>query len=189
MSSLPLVSMSGVSIQPDHIARPISYADARDLTADLREHLAISGALLLEAYERQAWRALGYATWSDYVKRELTSAMSSIQRRLDHTRLMRALETLGVPPERVPTVPLVMANEVLRSVDRIEAATEPVDEVMAIVQAIRQRSMPAVTNDEIERVFMRMQPLIERAAQRVGLDPMAWLERAVTASAQVVGCD
>jgi len=173
----------------DRVMLPISFADARDLTADLREHLAISGALLLEAYERQAYRALGYATWGEYVKRELASALSSVQRRLDHTRLIRALVQMGVPPETIPPVPLVMANEVLRGITRIEAADEPVDEVLAIVEAIRARSLPAVTPDEIERVLVKMQPTIERAAERVGLSPTAWLERVVKASASVVGCD
>ena len=179
--------MSPDAIIPE-VLQPMSYADARDLTADLREHLAISGALLLEAYERQAYRALGYATWSDYVKRELTSALSSVQRRLDHTRLVRALCSMGVAPTAVPNVPLVMANEVLR---RLPDATEPepIDAVLAIVESIRARTLPAVTTDEIERVLVRHQATIERAAARVGMAPTAWLERALIGAAQVVGCD
>lgn len=167
----------------------LSYAEARDLTSDLREHLAISGALLLEAYERQAWRTLGYATWADYVKRELASALSSVQRRLDHARLIKALTQMGVSPQAIPSVPLRWAGDALHHMPSIEAASEPLDELESILTGLRAQRLEALSTDEMNAAMTRLQPSIERAAERVGLTPTAFFERAVISATQIVGVD
>ena len=48
-----------------------SEATARALTDQLRQSLAVSWELLVEAYQRRAWAALGYETWDAYTDAEL----------------------------------------------------------------------------------------------------------------------
>jgi hypothetical protein len=48
-----------------------SEATARALTDQLRQSLSLSWELLVEAYQRRAWAALGYATWDAYTDAEL----------------------------------------------------------------------------------------------------------------------
>jgi len=172
------------------VLQPMSWADARDLTATLREHLAISGALLLEAYERQAWRAMGYGSWREYVNRELAVALTSVQRRLDHTRLVRALIQMGVTPDEIPSVPLASAGRALQALPIISEADQPIEALVGVLTAIRERrDESAATTDQIDHTLHRLLGSIERAALRVGLTPEAFLERAIVAATQVVGCD
>lgn len=48
-----------------------SESTARALTDQLRQSLAISWELLVEAYQRRAWAALGYESWDAYTDAEL----------------------------------------------------------------------------------------------------------------------
>jgi hypothetical protein len=52
-------------------AGPLDVARARRLTAQLREALTLAVELLEQAYDGQAWRALGYGSWVDYCAAEL----------------------------------------------------------------------------------------------------------------------
>lgn len=57
-----------------------SEATARTLTDQLRQSLTISWELLVEAYQRRAWAALGYATWDAYTDAELGTTRLRIPR-------------------------------------------------------------------------------------------------------------
>jgi hypothetical protein len=46
-------------------------ADARELTERIREAAETVRELVLEAHDRNAWEALGYDSWQDYVGVEL----------------------------------------------------------------------------------------------------------------------
>jgi len=48
-----------------------SEATARALTLALRQSLTVSWDLLVEAYQRRAWAALGYESWDAYTDAEL----------------------------------------------------------------------------------------------------------------------
>jgi len=56
---------------PAAAVAPLDVARARRLTARLREALADAVALLSEAYDGQAWKALGYPSWTAYCSTEL----------------------------------------------------------------------------------------------------------------------
>jgi len=56
---------------PAAAVAPLDVARARRLTARLREALADAVDLLSEAYDGQAWKALGYPSWTAYCSTEL----------------------------------------------------------------------------------------------------------------------
>lgn len=57
-----------------------SEATARSLTDQLRQSLTLSWELLVEAYQRRAWAALGYPSWDAYTDAELGEARLRLPR-------------------------------------------------------------------------------------------------------------
>jgi len=58
-------------------------------------------SLLVEAHERRAWVALGYPTWSEYIRTEFRLSRSRSYELLEHGRVVRDLESAtglsGIP--------------------------------------------------------------------------------------------
>lgn len=69
----------------------LSPTEARALTNRIRESAEQLNSLLLEAYEREAWRALGYGSWREYAMEELSISQSRAYQLLDHARVAAAL--------------------------------------------------------------------------------------------------
>jgi hypothetical protein len=72
----------------------IDERGARDLTERIRRAANTAHglcSLLVEAHERRAWVALGYPTWSDYIRAEFRLSRSRSYELLDHGRVLRAL--------------------------------------------------------------------------------------------------
>lgn len=70
----------------------LSPAEARDLTNRIRSTAEGLASLLQEAYKREAWRALGYASWRDYATTELDILQSYAYRLLDQAKVIAAIQ-------------------------------------------------------------------------------------------------
>ena len=70
----------------------LTTAEARALTDQIKDTTQRLYALVLDAYERRAWLALGYPSWRTYVQTEFAMSKSHAYRLLDHGRVVRALE-------------------------------------------------------------------------------------------------
>jgi hypothetical protein len=70
---------------------PLTSAEARELTEAIRENVVTTSELLLEAHDRQAWRVLGYRSWSEYLATEFDVSRSHSYRLLDQARVMGEL--------------------------------------------------------------------------------------------------
>jgi ribosomal protein S16 len=137
---------------------PLSVDEARTLTDRIRSAAETLWSLLLEAYERQAWRTLGYGSWKDYVEEEFSMSRQHAYRLLDQGRVIRALEeaTGGVSPvgdvsERdaraiKPDLPEV--TEEIR--ERVEAGEEPTEAIRAVVEQKREERKAAATESDLE---------------------------------------
>ncbi len=132
---------------------PLSAEEARDLTARINSTAGDLCLLLLEAHEREAWRALGYDSWRAYATAELAISQSKAYRVLDVGRVTAALlaavadesdadfsqirekspinETAA--REILPVLPAVVANVK----ERVAAGTPPKEAVAAAVAAHR----------------------------------------------------
>ena len=74
---------------------PMTEADARELTERIRRTQDDWCRLVYEAHEREAWRAMGYKGWLEYVYAELPMGRSRAYQLLAHAKITLAL---GVGP-------------------------------------------------------------------------------------------
>lgn len=65
--------------------------EARSITQRIKQSTDDLGALLLEAQEREAWKALGYGSWSAYVAGEFDFKRSRSYQLLSQAKINRAL--------------------------------------------------------------------------------------------------
>ncbi|MER9079939.1 hypothetical protein [Mesorhizobium sp. M0895] len=79
---------------PATASGPINKADAKKLTDRIRKAVDDVWTLLLEAYERKAWNALGHPTWEAYVKAEFDMSRRNSYRLLDQGRVVREIEEI-----------------------------------------------------------------------------------------------
>lgn len=87
--------MSAVDRTTGEIVGACSAGEARDLTERIKQHAETLWALLLEAHDRQAWKALGYSRWEDYVRTEFDMARSYSYQVLDQGRVIRELRAVS----------------------------------------------------------------------------------------------
>lgn len=80
------------------IELPITAPEARLLTDRIKAAAEHLWALLLEAHERQAWKALEYPSFTAYAKAEFGMGASHAYRLLDQGRVIRALEAVTHSP-------------------------------------------------------------------------------------------
>ena len=81
---------------------PISAPEARRLTEKIRKGAHSLFDLLLEAYERGAWKALGYSGWRAYVDAEFDMNPGHATRLLMQARAIKSLSAITeLPPEEV----------------------------------------------------------------------------------------
>ena len=70
----------------------LTAKEARELTDEVREDLRGIERKLLELYEGQAWKALNYPSWREYLKAEFGFEPRRGEQLLTHARVNRVLE-------------------------------------------------------------------------------------------------
>lgn len=107
----------------------MSRADARRLTDEIRGTANRLWMLVAIAYDRSAWRALGYDSWKRYVVEELEISESRSYQLIDTGRVMLAIaETLGRDPAGLDPVP---ARAVAKVKDALPALRRALAEGLA----------------------------------------------------------
>jgi hypothetical protein len=71
--------------------RKLSKRQARKLTDEIKSHAETLWGLLVEMYEGQGWKALGYKTWGAYVEAELSVTRQHSYMILDQARVVKEL--------------------------------------------------------------------------------------------------
>src|SRR5687768_14723826 len=71
--------------------RPLTKAQARKLTDRIQATAGELWALLAEAHDREAWRALGYDSFAAYVDAEFGISRGTAYRLIDQARVIHAL--------------------------------------------------------------------------------------------------
>ena len=91
--------MTLVNAETGEVVSELTPDEARDLTERIRDGLTLTWQLVVEAHDRRAWKALGYASFRSWVEGELNISRGHAYRMLDHGRVMQALaEHAGVSP-------------------------------------------------------------------------------------------
>lgn len=74
--------------------------EARDITDRIRFGMENLAQLIAEAHDKEAWKALGYKSWGEYVEREFPFNRATAYNLIDQGRAMKALsEAAGYPVE------------------------------------------------------------------------------------------
>lgn len=146
---------------------PLTVAEARALTDRIRGAAETLSALLLEAYSRGAWTALGYASWREYATAELSISQSRAYQLLDHAKVVSAIQAAAgdistmveTGGDRISTVVEITEREARDLKPQLEAVTDevrtrvargeqPAEAVRAVVDSVRSELHPPEAKDD-----------------------------------------
>lgn len=75
--------------------RPLSESQARELTREIAETLAVAWDKVVEAYQRRVWEPLGYGSWDSYCRAELGSTRLRLPSE-EREEAVRSLRSAGL---------------------------------------------------------------------------------------------
>lgn len=104
-----------------------SEATARALTDQLRQSLVISWDLLVEAYQRRAWAALGYTSWDSYTDAELGETRLRLPRE-QRREVVASMAEAGMSTRAISSALGVARNTVKADQREVGQIDPPVDE-------------------------------------------------------------
>lgn len=124
---------------------PMTATEARELTDRINRTAGELWRLLLEAHEREAWRALGYASWKAYVETEFTITRQRAYQLLDQGRVIRLLQEAAGNVSTVVDISERTAREIKPTLpevtteirERVEAGEEPETAVRDVIEEAR----------------------------------------------------
>jgi len=127
-------------------------AEARTCVIEINRHLESARAQLLELYEREGWRALGYGSWRECVTVEFQRSQSALYRALEAARVERALfPTLGKVDldeshlVALAPLPVKEQRQLATGVDLATLSVRLVRELVAAPTAVRLEVMRTAT--------------------------------------------
>jgi site-specific DNA-methyltransferase (adenine-specific) len=85
-------------------ALSMSRDEAQQCVARIAHHLEEARALLLELYEREGWRALGYDSWRACVVAEFSQSQTALYRQLTAARVERTISHNGKNGDPIPVL-------------------------------------------------------------------------------------
>jgi CRISPR/Cas system CSM-associated protein Csm2 small subunit len=141
------------------VALPLTPFEARELTDRIRGAAVQMHDLLMEAYARGAWKALGYESWREYATHELSISQSRAYRLLDQASVIAAItEAAGGDISQVGKISALAAGEikphlpqVTESIrDAVAAGAEPSAAVQSAVAQARASQRSAAFDDDPE---------------------------------------
>lgn len=154
----------------------LSEEEARSLTTTI-QHLEVQAWFLLsEAHDRQAWAALGYDSWKEYVTAELQMSEARSYQLLDQAKVMRAIASVdGVDSNALeaPTARVVQkVKDDLQGVRRVVKQAlkndSPIDDALrnlaarrAKTQAEGRKALAAGADDDAEVISISPQTKVE----------------------------
>ncbi len=93
---------------PAAIIETLSETQAREMVMQINGHAAEIGRLLIELRDREGWRALGYDTWTAFLRsRELDISRAHLYRLLHQAEVNAVLSPLemGIPESHAREIP------------------------------------------------------------------------------------
>lgn len=137
----------------------MSAEEAREKTDAIKSKVEETAGLLLEMYERDGWKALGYKSWREYGEAEFSFSNSRIYQLKDHAQTLRRLEnstTVEKPNSTRQTRELAMVEpERQAEVWKEAVETAPKD----------RAGKPKVTAAHVKAVVASVSPPAEKSAK------------------------
>jgi phage N-6-adenine-methyltransferase len=73
----------------------LNWQEAQELVEQINEHFNSARALILELYEGEGWKALGYASWRECVSDEFEQSQAHLYRQLTAAKIEREISPIG----------------------------------------------------------------------------------------------
>lgn len=124
-------------------AMRLTPAMARELTDQIKTSLHRASVLLMDAHDGRAWFALGYRSWSQYVRVEFKLSRSRSYELVDHGRVLKALAS-AAGMSGIPDISPFAAQQIKPHLDQIAAA------VAVKASGLPERQAHAVVLDLVE---------------------------------------
>ena len=100
-------------IDAEVVEEEASYAEARDLTDEIRADLSAVWDKIIRAWRIKAWKALGHKSWDDYCATEFRSSGLALPRE-DRPEVVRSLRSAGLSPKAIESATGVPRTTVRR---------------------------------------------------------------------------
>jgi hypothetical protein len=133
----------------------LDKAAATALTQRIRTAVEGVRDMLLEAHDRQAWMALGYNSWSAYVRGELDMGRAHSCRLLDQGRVIKAIENATGKVSPIGDIPEGVARELKSdlpgAIEEIKARSEKGEDPAQSAREIAAERKAAKEMDKAEK--------------------------------------
>ena len=154
----------------------LDSAGARTLTDAIKRATNHLWDLLIEAYDRQAWKALGYVSFREYAKAEFGMGSSHAYRLLDQGRVIRHIEqATGYSPtgelitERVArdikphivTVTGTIEQQIAAGNPPETAITEAIETIRRPTTYLGSRKRSERPNREVETIVVTVDGMLD----------------------------
>lgn len=144
----------------DVATTPFTEAEARHLVNKINAGISAVGEMLLELYEREGWRALGYSSWRECVMAELDFQQSRVYQLLDFAQITRTLSNSTIGGK----IPLPQTERQARPLTRLPAEDQPT----AWQQAVDTAPNGKVTAAHVEETVQTFNYKRDNKANREG---------------------
>lgn len=177
-----VVGVEAVDTGTGEIHRPtvlMTEDEARIITADIKAWAGTLWQKLKQAYDGQAWRALGYGSWRDYIDTEFDMGKSQAYRLLTHANAVYEIaEAAGLDPDELSPAGDTLTERVTRDLD-VEAVVEAVRAAMASIEPGAKATRQEIT----ERIVKAMRAQNPKPAKAAPPDVPSDAEREAAAFA------
>lgn len=127
-----------------HVEGDLDKMDALAVTAKIKAYAGVAWTLLVEAHERKAHKALGYASWAEYVEAEFDMSRSRSYQLISQARVVleisEAVSTMVDISEREARDLAPMIEEAKAAVtavaDALPTDASPEDKTAAVTEAL-----------------------------------------------------
>lgn len=136
--------------------------EARQLTEAIRGAAEQVWSLLVAAHDRQAWSALGYSTWADYVRTEFDMSRRQAYYLLDQGRVAFAIEEASGVQHVAQDLTIREAQEIK---PRLKAVTDSIKEKVTAEATVEPERVKEIVAEAVaEHVEQAKQKTEDRAA-------------------------
>ena len=91
--------------------------EAREITEAIKATVERAWVLIVDAYHRRAWLALGYPTWDAYCVKEFNTAPLAVPRE-ERSEMVRSLRQAGLSQRAIASATGVSQKTVDRDLDQ-----------------------------------------------------------------------
>jgi len=134
-----------IKTQPAETSGPMNKAEATAITKRIRNGFDALGALLLQAQDRKAWKALGYENWESYWKQEFGYTRQRYYQLVDQGKVAKELAaatgdlstSVDISEAAARDIKPVLEETKAEIKARIEAGEDPKKAVAETVKAKR----------------------------------------------------